>query len=101
MRSAAAPNTPSELLPLALHVTKNDHRYPCSNTAPTHHAVFFVSIPGFPTTSLPRLAAKADRLKQAKDEAEREISTFKAEREADFKRKVCGRRHTDLQHRLA
>ena len=34
-------------------------------------------------------AAKADRLKQAKGEAEREISAFKAEREAEFRRKVC------------
>ncbi|PSC70388.1 transmembrane ATPase [Micractinium conductrix] len=32
--------------------------------------------------------AKSDRLKQAKEEAEREIAAFKAEREADFKRKV-------------
>lgn len=34
------------------------------------------------------VAAKTDRLKQAKDEAEREIATFKAEREAEFKGKV-------------
>lgn len=32
--------------------------------------------------------AKADRLKQAKHEAESEIAAFKAEREAEFKRKV-------------
>lgn len=34
-------------------------------------------------------AAKAERLKQAKEEAEREIATYKAEREAEFKRKVA------------
>ena len=34
------------------------------------------------------VAAKTDRLKQAKDEAEREIAAFKAEREAEFKGKV-------------
>ncbi|KAI7838338.1 hypothetical protein COHA_007906 [Chlorella ohadii] len=32
--------------------------------------------------------AKTDRLKQAKDEAEREIAVFKSEREAEFKGKV-------------
>lgn len=32
--------------------------------------------------------AKADRLKQAKEEAERDIAAYKAEREAEFKRKV-------------
>jgi hypothetical protein len=34
-------------------------------------------------------AAKADRLKQAKAEAEREIAAYKTEREEEFKRKVC------------
>lgn len=34
-------------------------------------------------------AAKAERLRQAKTEAEREIADFKAEREAEFKRKVA------------
>lgn len=34
------------------------------------------------------IAAKADRLRQAKDEAEREIATYKAEREAEFRRKL-------------
>lgn len=38
----------------------------------------------------PAPAAKADRLKQAKDQAEREISGFKAEREAEFRSKVLG-----------
>eukprot|EP00887_Chlorella_sp_A99_P007589 scaffold28.g7589.t1 len=33
--------------------------------------------------------AKAARLKQAKDEAEREIVAYKAEREAEFKHKVA------------
>ncbi|EFN56352.1 hypothetical protein CHLNCDRAFT_57605 [Chlorella variabilis] len=33
--------------------------------------------------------AKTERLKQAKTEAEREIAAFKAEREAEFKRKVA------------
>lgn len=33
-------------------------------------------------------AAKSDRLKQAKEEAEREIAAFKAEREAEFRGKV-------------
>lgn len=33
-------------------------------------------------------AAKTERLKQAKDEAEREIIAYKREREAEFKRKV-------------
>lgn len=32
--------------------------------------------------------AKTDRLKQAKDEAEREIAAYKTEREAEFRRKV-------------
>ncbi|KAI3426227.1 hypothetical protein D9Q98_008603 [Chlorella vulgaris] len=32
--------------------------------------------------------AKTERLKQAKDEAEREIIAYKREREAEFKRKV-------------
>ena len=36
----------------------------------------------------PPRTAKTERLKQAKDEAEREIASFKAEREAEFKRKV-------------
>ncbi|KAL4438188.1 hypothetical protein ABPG77_010549 [Micractinium sp. CCAP 211/92] len=47
--------------------------------------------------------AKADRLKQAKDEAEREIAAFKAEREADFKRKVSdhGSSSQDTSVRLA
>lgn len=35
-------------------------------------------------------AAKADRLKQAKEEAEREIAAFKAERETEFRSKVGG-----------
>lgn len=34
-------------------------------------------------------AAKADRLKQAKDEAEKEIGAYKAEREAEFQRKLA------------
>lgn len=32
--------------------------------------------------------AKSERLKQAKDEAQREIGSYKAEREAEFRRKV-------------
>ena len=35
-------------------------------------------------------AAKTERLKQAKDEAEREIGSYKAERDAEFRRKVRG-----------
>lgn len=34
-------------------------------------------------------AVKAARLKQAKDEADREISFYKADRETEFKRKVA------------
>ena len=48
--------------------------------------------PPAPCLALPlrlrRPAAKTERLKQAKTEAEREIAAFKAEREAEFKRKV-------------
>lgn len=33
--------------------------------------------------------AKAARLKQAKDEADAEVASYKAEREAEFKRKVA------------
>ena len=50
------------------------------------------SCPSCPALPCPA-AAKADRLKQAKDEAEREIGAFKAEREAEFRRKV--RPHCD------
>lgn len=35
-----------------------------------------------------RHAAKADRLKQAKDEAEKEVAAYKAERETEFQRKL-------------
>lgn len=55
--------------------------------------------PSSPNLLLPLLAAKADRLKQAKDEAEREIAAFKAEREADFKRKASG--HAGMPSRSA
>ena len=34
-------------------------------------------------------AAKSERLKQAKEEAESEVSAYKAEREAEFKRKMA------------
>lgn len=36
----------------------------------------------------PSLAAKVERLKQAKAEAEREIESYKVERETEYKRKV-------------
>ncbi len=53
------------------------------STCPVHLVTYFSS-------SLHSIfAAKADRLKQAKDEAEKEVAAYKAEREAEFRQKVA------------
>ena len=56
----------------------------CAMPRPPPHALPVALI------ALYHAAAKTDRLKQAKDEAEREIAVFKSEREAEFKGKVRG-----------
>ena len=51
--------------------------------------------------SLPSLflsAAKAARLKQAKEEAEREVAAYKAEREAEFKQKMAENSTSSQEH---
>ena len=47
---------------------------------------------------LPRCAAKAERLKKAKEEAEREVTAYKAEREAEFKRKMAEDSTSSKEH---
>ena len=39
--------------------------------------------------SMPRIAAKSDRLRQAKAEAEKEIAAYRAEREGAYQKKIA------------
>lgn len=55
-------------------------------------------MPFFPPSHLALAAAKADRLKQAKEEAEREITAYKTEREAEFKRKMVDDSTSSQEH---
>ena len=44
------------------------------------------------------VVAKAERLKQAKEEAEREVAAYKIEREAEFKRKMADDSTSSEEH---